>query len=186
MFGIGSTEFLVILLVALLVLGPKSLSKISRTVGKYMGEFRRVSTDFQRTLNAEVAEEERKDAREAVRRQAEAARAARARREEAKALAAQPEAPVQAGPSGQAGAPDQAAGQMQADARPAAPQAPEQAMPQAPQASQIPQASQVPQAPEGSPLEAALRRAAEEAAGTPAGQPGPAVQAVQDVQGGRA
>ena len=67
MFGIGSTEFLVILLVALLVLGPKSLSKISRTVGKYMGEFRRVSTDFQRTLNAEVAEEERKDAREAVR-----------------------------------------------------------------------------------------------------------------------
>ena len=44
MFGIGSTEFIVILLVALLVLGPKSLAKISRTVGKYMGEFRRVST----------------------------------------------------------------------------------------------------------------------------------------------
>ena len=60
MFGIGSTEFIVILLVALLVLGPKSLAKISRTVGKYMGEFRRVSTEFQRTLNVEAAEEERK------------------------------------------------------------------------------------------------------------------------------
>ncbi|MBQ2476725.1 MAG: twin-arginine translocase TatA/TatE family subunit [Desulfovibrio sp.] len=171
MFGIGSTEFLVILLVALLVLGPKSLSKISRTVGKYMGEFRRVSTDFQRTLNAEVAEEERKDAREAVRRKAEAARAARAKREEAKALAAAPEAsgqaeaPAQAETSGQADAPVQAAGQAQAEARPAAPKAPEQT---------------IPQAPEGSPLEAALRRAAEEAAGTPARQTG------QDVQGGRA
>ena len=164
MFGIGSTEFLVILLVALLVLGPKSLSKISRTVGKYMGEFRRVSTDFQRTLNAEVAEEERKDAREAVRRKAEAARAARARREEAKALEAKPEAPAQAEAPQQADAAacppspaSQAAGQAEAAPKP-----------------------DIPQAPEGSPLEAALRRAAEEAAGTPASQAGP------EAQGGRA
>lgn len=81
MFGIGSTEFLVILLVALLVLGPKSLATISRTVGKYMGEFRRVSTEFQRTLNAEVAEEERHESRESVKKQADAARAARIQRE---------------------------------------------------------------------------------------------------------
>jgi sec-independent protein translocase protein TatB len=58
MFGIGSTEFLVILLVALIVLGPKSLAGIARTMGKAMGEFRRVSTDFQRTLNAEAAQED--------------------------------------------------------------------------------------------------------------------------------
>lgn len=56
MFGIGSTELLVILVVALIVLGPKSLASVSRTLGKAMGEFRRVSTDFQRTLNAESAE----------------------------------------------------------------------------------------------------------------------------------
>ena len=61
MFGIGSTELLVILLVALVVLGPKSLSSISRSLGKVVGEFRRVSTDFQRTLNAEVALEEEKE-----------------------------------------------------------------------------------------------------------------------------
>jgi len=170
MFGIGSTEFLVILLVALLVLGPKSLSKISRTVGKYMGEFRRVSTDFQRTLNAEVAEEERKDAREAVRRKAEAARAARARREEAKALEAKPEAPAQAEASQHADAPQQA----DAAACPSSP-----ASQAAGQAEAAPKPD-IPQAPEGSPLEAALRRAAEEAAGTPASQAGP------EAQGGRA
>ncbi len=58
MFGIGSTELLVILVVALVVLGPKSLPGIAKTVGKVMGEFRRVTTDFQRTMNAEVAQEE--------------------------------------------------------------------------------------------------------------------------------
>jgi sec-independent protein translocase protein TatB len=58
MFGIGSTELLVILLVALIVLGPKSLAGISRTLGKAMGEFRRVSTEFQRTLNVEAARED--------------------------------------------------------------------------------------------------------------------------------
>ncbi len=82
MFGIGSTELLVILVVALIVLGPKSMANVSRTLGKALGEFRRVSTDFQRTLNAEAEEEEQKNrkkeaakaAREAA--EAEAARAA--------------------------------------------------------------------------------------------------------------
>lgn len=58
MFGIGSTELLVILIVALLVLGPKSLSKVAQTIGRAMGEARRVSTEFQRTLNTEIAFEE--------------------------------------------------------------------------------------------------------------------------------
>ena len=38
MFGIGSSELLVILVVALIVLGPKSLANVSRTLGKAMGE----------------------------------------------------------------------------------------------------------------------------------------------------
>lgn len=54
MFGLGTSEILVILLVALLVLGPQKLPGIARTLGKTLGEFRRVSTEFQRTLNAEV------------------------------------------------------------------------------------------------------------------------------------
>ncbi|HJB65529.1 MAG TPA: Sec-independent protein translocase protein TatB [Candidatus Mailhella merdavium] len=61
MFGIGSTELLVILVVALLVLGPRNLPKIAQTLGRAMGEFRKVSTDFQRTLNTEIAFEEEKD-----------------------------------------------------------------------------------------------------------------------------
>lgn len=70
MFGIGSTELLVILVVALIVLGPKSLASFSRTLGKAVGEFRRVSTDFQRTLNAEAAAE---DAKRAAKKQTTAA-----------------------------------------------------------------------------------------------------------------
>ncbi len=61
MFGIGSTELLVILVVALVVLGPKSLPGIAKTVGKVMGEFRRVTTDLQRTMNAEIAQEEHEE-----------------------------------------------------------------------------------------------------------------------------
>ena len=61
MFGIGSTELLVILVVALLVLGPKNLPKIAHTLGRAMGEFRRVSTEFQRTLNTERAFEEEEE-----------------------------------------------------------------------------------------------------------------------------
>jgi len=61
MFGIGSSEFLVILLVAFLVIGPSHLPKIAKTLGKAMGEFRRVSTEFQRTLNLEAEKEEHEE-----------------------------------------------------------------------------------------------------------------------------
>ena len=74
MFGIGSTELLVILLVALVVLGPKSLAGVAKSLGKAMGEFRRVSTDFQRTLNMEAAEEDART-KKAAREKAEKAAA---------------------------------------------------------------------------------------------------------------
>ena len=61
MFGIGSSELLVILIVAFVVLGPSHLPKIAKTLGKAMGEFRRVSTDFQRTLNLEAEKEEHEE-----------------------------------------------------------------------------------------------------------------------------
>lgn len=53
---------MLILLVALIVLGPKSLAGFSRKLGKFVGEFRRASTDFQRALNAEAAREEAREA----------------------------------------------------------------------------------------------------------------------------
>lgn len=61
MLGIGGTELLVILLVALLVLGPKKLPQLARSLGKAVGEFRRVSTEFQRNLNTEIALDEERE-----------------------------------------------------------------------------------------------------------------------------
>ena len=62
MFGLGTMEIVVIMVVALLVLGPQKLPGIARTLGRTLGEFRRVSSEFQRTLNEEVEREERKKA----------------------------------------------------------------------------------------------------------------------------
>lgn len=100
MFGIGSTELLVILVVALIVLGPKSLASVSRTLGKAMGEFRRVSTDFQRTLNAESAEADiREKAAEQRRKAAAEGAAGNSPAESAPATAGAPDAsPAAAAP----------------------------------------------------------------------------------------
>lgn len=72
MFGIGSTELLVILVVALIVLGPRNLPKIANTLGKAMGQFQRASRDFQRSINTEIAFEE--EQKKAEQKQAEAAK----------------------------------------------------------------------------------------------------------------
>ncbi|GAB7080787.1 TatA/E family twin arginine-targeting protein translocase [Megalodesulfovibrio paquesii] len=64
MFGIGSTELVVILVVALMVLGPRKLPEIAKTLGKAMGEFRRMSSDFQRTIDTELDREEKQRRRE--------------------------------------------------------------------------------------------------------------------------
>ena len=71
MFGIGSTELLLILVVALIVLGPKNLPKIANTLGKAMGQFQRASRDFQRSINTEIAFEEEQEKNKANQKQAE-------------------------------------------------------------------------------------------------------------------
>ncbi len=58
MFGIGMTELLVILALALLVLGPKRLPGLARSLGRGLAEFRRASTDLRREF-LDVAEETR-------------------------------------------------------------------------------------------------------------------------------
>lgn len=59
MFGsLGVPEILFILVLALLVFGPKRLPELGRTIGRAMGEFRRASTDLRRTLNNELALED--------------------------------------------------------------------------------------------------------------------------------
>lgn len=50
MFNVGGPEMLVILLLALIVLGPQRLPEAARQVGKFMGELRRMSSGFQQEL----------------------------------------------------------------------------------------------------------------------------------------
>ena len=64
MFGsIGGTELLVILLIALIVFGPRKLPELGRTIGKGLSEFRRASSDWQRSLDEEVRIEQRRPPR---------------------------------------------------------------------------------------------------------------------------
>jgi TatA/E family protein of Tat protein translocase len=53
MFGIGPQELIVILVVGLLVLGPKRLPEIARSLGKGLAEFRRASSDLRQSLALE-------------------------------------------------------------------------------------------------------------------------------------
>jgi Tat protein translocase TatB subunit len=50
MGSLGAPEILVILLVALLVLGPERLPEAARTAGRVLGELRRMSSGFQSEL----------------------------------------------------------------------------------------------------------------------------------------
>lgn len=54
MFGIGMPELLVILVVALLVLGPKKLPDVARSLGRGMAEFRRASSEIRSTLSEPI------------------------------------------------------------------------------------------------------------------------------------
>ena len=66
MFGIGTTEILIILAVALLVIGPSKLPEVAKALGKGMAEFKKMSSDVKRTIDmeshlAEMEEEEEKN-----------------------------------------------------------------------------------------------------------------------------
>ena len=60
MFGIGMPELLVIFVIALIVLGPKRLPELARSLGKSLNEFRRASSEMRREF-LDVAEETRVD-----------------------------------------------------------------------------------------------------------------------------
>jgi Tat protein translocase TatB subunit len=53
-FGIGMQELLVILVVALLFIGPKKLPEMARSLARGLGELRRVSDDFKHTIMSDI------------------------------------------------------------------------------------------------------------------------------------
>jgi sec-independent protein translocase protein TatB len=56
MFGIGMQELMIILLVALVVIGPKKLPEVARTIAKGVRELRRASDDLKATIMVDIDE----------------------------------------------------------------------------------------------------------------------------------
>ena len=56
MFNVGGPEVLIILVLALVVLGPSKLPEAARSVGKAVTEFRRMSSGFQNELRDAMKE----------------------------------------------------------------------------------------------------------------------------------
>ncbi len=60
MFGIGMTEMIIIAALALIILGPKKLPDLARSLGKGFAEFKRATNDLKSTIDLEIkADDER-------------------------------------------------------------------------------------------------------------------------------
>lgn len=54
MFGLSMTEIILIAVIALVVIGPKKLPDIAKSLGKGYGEFRRTFNDLKQTVNVDL------------------------------------------------------------------------------------------------------------------------------------
>jgi sec-independent protein translocase protein TatA len=68
MFGsIGMPEMIIILMIALIIFGPRKLPELGRSLGKSLGEFKRASNELRNTLDEEIRLEEQRAAEPARR-----------------------------------------------------------------------------------------------------------------------
>jgi len=58
--NIGPTELILVLVIALIVFGPRKLPDLGRSLGQAMAQFRRASDDFKRSWEQEVELEKTK------------------------------------------------------------------------------------------------------------------------------
>jgi len=61
MFGIGMPEMILILAVALIVIGPKKLPDLAKSLGRAMGEFKKATSDLKQSMEADTGLSEVKE-----------------------------------------------------------------------------------------------------------------------------
>ena len=64
MLGIGMQEILIILAVALIVIGPKRLPDLAKTLGRGFAEFRKAADDLQETVRLDLQKEKQEEFRQ--------------------------------------------------------------------------------------------------------------------------
>jgi len=55
-------ELIIILVIALIIFGPRKLPELGKSLGRSLNEFKKASTDLQNTLEQEIKIEEQKEA----------------------------------------------------------------------------------------------------------------------------